>query len=300
MKIGFIGLGRMGKHMATNVVKAGFDTYVNDLVPALVDQLVALGAKHCPNNQALAAEVDVAFTMLPNGAIVESVMCGPEGVLAACKPGTIIVDMSSVAPATTQKMAKIAAERGVKYIDAPVSGGTVGAEAGTLTIMVGADDETFAKVEPVLQAIGKRIHHIGDVGMGDAMKIVNNMLLGANMASLAEALVLGAKCGLDPDTMYDIISTSSGNSYALTAKMKKFIMADAFEPGFALDVQYKDLTLAQEASRTTHVPIPMSNTCISVYEQARAAGLGGEDMSAVIKVWEKLCGVEIRAPKKEN
>lgn len=298
MKVGFIGLGRMGKHMATNVVKAGFETYVNDLVPALVDQLVALGAKHCPTNQALAAEVDVAFTMLPNGAIVESVMCGPEGVLAACKPGTIIVDMSSVAPATTQKMAKIAAEKGVKYIDAPVSGGTAGAEAGTLTIMVGAEDETFAKVEPVLKAIGKRIHHIGGVGMGDAMKIVNNMLLGANMASLAEALVLGAKCGLDPDTMYEIISTSSGNSYALTAKMPKFIMPDAFEPGFAMDVQYKDLTLAQEASRAMHVPIPMSNTCMAVYEQARAMGLGGEDMSAVIKVWEKLCGVEIRAPKK--
>ena len=297
MKVGFIGLGRMGQHMATNVVKNGFDTYVNDLVPALVDELVALGAKHCATNQELAATVDVAFAMLPNGAIIESVMCGPEGVLSACKPGTIIVDMSSVAPGTTQKMAKIAAERGVKYIDAPVSGGTVGAEAGTLTIMVGADDETFAKVEPILKAIGKRIHHIGGVGKGDAMKIVNNMLLGANMASLAEALVLGAKCGLDPDTMYDIISTSSGNSYALTAKMKKFIMADAFEPGFALDVQYKDLTLAQEASRMTHVPIPMVNTCVSVYEQARAADLGGEDMSAVIKVWEKLCGVEIRAPK---
>ncbi len=297
MKVGFIGLGRMGKHMAANVVKAGFETYVNDLVPALVEQLTALGAKHCPTNQALAAEVDVAFTMLPNGAIVESVMCGPEGVLAACRPGTVIVDMSSVAPATTQKMAKIAAEKGVKYIDAPVSGGTAGAEAGTLTIMVGADDETFARVEPVLKAIGKRIQHIGGVGMGDAMKIVNNMLLGANMASLAEALVLGAKCGLDPETMYEIISTSSGNSYALTAKMKKFIMADAFEPGFAMDVQYKDLTLAQEASRAMQVPIPMSNACMAVYEQARAAGLGGEDMSAVIKIWERLCGVEIRAPK---
>ena len=268
MKVGFIGLGRMGKHMATNVVKAGFETYVNDLMPALVEQLVSLGAKHCPTNQALAAEVDVAFTMLPNGAIVESVMCGPEGVLAACKPGTVIVDMSSVAPATTQKMAKIAAEKGVKYMDAPVSGGTAGAEAGTLTIMVGAEDETFARVEPVLQAIGKRIHHIGGVGMGDAMKIVNNMLLG-----------------------------SSGNSYALTAKMQKFIMADAFEPGFAMDVQYKDLTLAQEASRTLQVPIPMSNACMAVYEQARAAGLGGEDMSAVIKIWEKLCGVEIRGKK---
>ena len=293
MKIGFIGLGRMGKHMATNVVKAGFETYVNDLVPELVDQLVALGAKKCATNQELAGSVDVDFTMLPNGAIVESVMCGPQGVLAACKPGTIIVDMSSVAPATTQKMAEIAAKTGVKYIDAPVSGGTAGAEAGTLTIMVGAEKETFDRVEPVLQAIGKRIYHIGGVGMGDAMKIVNNMLLGANMASLAEALVLGAKCGLDADTMYDIISTSSGNSYALTAKMKKFIMADNYEPGFAMDVQYKDLTLAQEASRATRTPIPMANTCISIYEQARAAGHGGEDMSAVIKVWEDLTGAKI-------
>ena len=159
MKIGFIGLGRMGKHMATNVVKAGFETYVNDLVPALVDQLVALGAKHSPTNQELAASVDVAFTMLPNGAIVESVMCGPQGVLAACKPGTIIVDMSSVAPATTQKMAEIAAKHGVKYIDAPVSGGTAGAEAGTLTIMVGAEQETFDKVKPVLEAIGKLVKY---------------------------------------------------------------------------------------------------------------------------------------------
>ena len=294
MKIGFIGLGRMGKHMATNVVKAGFETYVNDLVPALVDQLVALGAKHSPTNQELAASVDVAFTMLPNGAIVESVMCGPQGVLAACKPGTIIVDMSSVAPATTQKMAEIAAKHGVKYIDAPVSGGTAGAEAGTLTIMVGAEQETFDKVKPVLEAIGKRIMRIGGTGMGDAMKIVNNMLLGANMASLAEALVLGAKLGLDNKTMYDVISTSSGNSYVVDAKMKKFIMPDKFEPGFAMDVQYKDLTLAQEAARGVKMPIPMSATCTAVYEQARAAGYGMEDMSAVIKLWEKLMGVEIR------
>lgn len=297
MKVGFIGLGRMGKHMAANVLKKGFDTYVNDLVPELVEQLVALGAKHCATNHALAAEVDVAITMLPNGAVVESVMCGADGVLAACRPGTIIIDMSSVAPATTQKMAEIAEKKGVKYIDAPVSGGTAGAEAGTLTIMVGADKETFEKVKPVLEAIGKRINHIGGVGMGDAMKIVNNMLLGANMASLAEALVLGVKCGLDPQIMYDIISASSGGSYALTAKVANFVMPDSFEPGFALDIQYKDLTLAQDASRATKVPIPMTNAAISVFEQARAAGLGNKDMSAVIKVWEELCGAKVRTPK---
>ena len=294
MKVGFIGLGRMGGHMCSNVIKAGFETYVSDLVPALVEQKVAEGAIGCKDNLEVAANMDIGFTMLPNGAIVEAVMCGPKGVLAHCKPGTIIVDMSSVAPGTTQKMAKVAAEHGVKYMDAPVSGGTIGAQKGTLTIMCGADEETFEKAKPVLEAIGKRIMRIGGTGMGDAMKIVNNMLLGANMASLAEALVLGAKLGLDNKTMYDVISTSSGNSYVVDAKMKKFIMPDKFEPGFAMDVQYKDLTLAQEAARGVKMPIPMSATCTAVYEQARAAGYGMEDMSAVIKLWEKLMGVEIR------
>lgn len=294
MKVGFIGLGRMGGHMCSNVIKAGFETYVSDLVPALVEQKVAEGAIGCKDNLEVAANMDIGFTMLPNGAIVEAVMCGPKGVLAHCKPGTIIVDMSSVAPGTTQKMAKVAAEHGVKYMDAPVSGGTIGAQKGTLTIMCGADEDTFEKAKPVLEAIGKRIMRIGGTGMGDAMKIVNNMLLGANMASLAEALVLGAKLGLDNKTMYDVISTSSGNSYVVDAKMKKFIMPDKFEPGFAMDVQYKDLTLAQEAARGVKMPIPMSATCTAVYEQARAAGYGMEDMSAVIKLWEKLMGVEIR------
>lgn len=294
MKVGFIGLGRMGGHMASNVIKNGFETYVSDLVPALVEQKVAEGAIGCANNIEVASQMDIGFTMLPNGAIVEAVMCGPKGVIANCKPGTIIVDMSSVAPATTQKMAKVAAEHGVKYIDAPVSGGTIGAKNGTLTIMVGADEETYEKALPVLSAIGKRIMRIGDVGMGDAMKIVNNMLLGANMASLAEALVLGKKLGLDEKTMYNVISTSSGNSYVVDAKLKKFILPNQFEPGFAMDVQYKDLTLAQEAARGVKMPIPMSATCTAVYEQARASGYGMEDMSAVIKLWEKLMGVEIR------
>ena len=141
MKVGFIGLGRMGGHMCSNVIKAGFETYVSDLVPALVEQKVAEGAISCKDNLEVAANMDIGFTMLPNGAIVEAVMCGPKGVLSHCKPGTIIVDMSSVAPGTTQKMAKIAAEHGVKYMDAPVSGGTIGAQKGTLTIMCGADEE---------------------------------------------------------------------------------------------------------------------------------------------------------------
>ena len=153
MKVGFIGLGRMGGHMASNVIKAGFETYVSDLVPALVEQKVAEGAIGFANNLEVAANMDIGFTMLPNGAIVEAVMCGPNGVLAHCKPGTIIVDMSSVSSTTTQKMAKKAAEYGVKYMDAPVSGGTIGAKNGTLTIMCGADEETFEAIERNKQRI---------------------------------------------------------------------------------------------------------------------------------------------------
>ena len=294
LKIGFIGLGKMGGHMARNILKNGYETYVNDLNREVVDAFAKEGAIPCKDNLDLASKFDVGFASLPNGPIVESVMGGPNGVIANCKPGSIIIDMSSVAPSTTQKMAKLAEARGVKYIDAPVSGGTVGAEKGTLTIMVGADKDTFETVKPVLECIGKKITLIGGVGMGDAMKIVNNMLLGANMASLSEALVLGKKLGLDTNMMYDILSTSSGNSYCVSAKMKKFVMANAFDPGFAMNIQYKDLTHAQEAARGTLVPIPMTSAAIAVYEQARAAGHGMEDMSAVIKVWEDLAGVEVR------
>jgi len=294
LKIGFIGLGKMGGHMARNILKNGYEVYCSDLVRALVDEFAKEGAIPCDNNADLAGKFDVGFASLPNGQIVEAVMGGPNGVIANCKPGSIIIDMSSVAPHTTQKMAKIAAEKGVKYIDAPVSGGTVGAEKGTLTIMVGSDEETFEKVLPVLQCIGKKITRIGDVGMGDAMKIVNNMLLGTNMAALSEALVLGTKLGLDAEMMYNIISTSSGNSYCVDAKMKKFVMPNKFEPGFAMNIQYKDLTLAEEAARGAMVPIPVTQSAMAVYDQARAEGLGMEDMSAVIKVWEKLAGVEVR------
>ena len=238
--------------------------------------------------------MDEAFRILDDGRVFFDY--GPASMVVTARRGDEnLSDLAASAfPFLRDSLSEIAAEHGVKYMDAPVSGGTIGAQKGTLTIMCGADEETFEKAKPVLEAIGKRIMRIGGTGMGDAMKIVNNMLLGANMASLAEALVLGAKLGLDNKTMYDVISTSSGNSYVVDAKMKKFIMPDKFEPGFAMDVQYKDLTLAQEAARGVKMPIPMSATCTAVYEQARAAGYGMEDMSAVIKLWEKLMGVEIR------
>ncbi len=294
MKIGFIGVGNMGKPMARNLLKAGYSVSVYDLMEANVNELAAEGAIPCKTNLELAASVDVIFASLPNAAIVASVMAGPSGVISACKPGATIIDMSSVSPSSTRKMAKLATDKGVNYVDAPVSGGTAGAAAGTLTIMVGADDAVFEKIKPILEVIGKNIYHVGGTGLGDAIKIVNNLLLGCNMVSLAEALVLGAKCGLKPETMRDIISVSSGNSYALGAKLDKFIMAGDFSGGFMTDLQYKDLGLALESAKEVAMPLPMTAVATEVFEMARAAGLGREDMSSVIKVWEQLCGVEIR------
>jgi 2-hydroxymethylglutarate dehydrogenase len=268
--------------------------HVFDLIAANVRELEGAGAKPCAGNRELAGKSDLIITSLPNAKIVESVMTGDEGIFAVCKPGTIIMDMSSVAPGTTKAMAKAAEKSGLKYMDAPVSGGVAGASAGTLTIMTGCDQDTFEKVAPVLNVLGKNIFHVGEAGMGDAIKIVNNLLLGANMAALAEALVLGVKLGLNPQTMKEVISVSSGRSYALEAKFDKFIMADSFDGGFAVDLQYKDLGLALEAARDTASPLPLTAAAIQVFEAARAKGLNRKDISSVIKVWEDLSGVQIK------
>jgi 2-hydroxymethylglutarate dehydrogenase len=294
MKIGFIGAGAMGKPMAKNLLNAGHEVFVFDLIPANVQELESAGAKACAGSKDLAGKAELIITSLPNAKIVETVMTGPEGVFAGCKPGTIIMDMSSVAPGSTQAMSRVAEKSGLYYIDAPVSGGVSGAAAGTLTIMVGCGRETFEKISPVLKVLGKNIYHIGEAGSGDAVKIVNNLLLGANMAALAEALVLGVKLGLKPQMMKDVLSVSSGRSYALEAKFDNFIMADSFDTGFAVDLQYKDLGLALEAAKDVCSPLPMTAAAVQVFEAARAKGLNRKDISSVIKVWEDLGGVRIK------
>ena len=294
MKIGFIGVGAMGKPMAINLLTAGHEVFVFDLIQANVLELEKAGAKACVDNKDLAGKVELIISSLPNAKIVETVMTGQEGVFAACKPGTIIIDMSSVAPESTKAMAKIAGQSGLSYIDAPVSGGVAGAVAGTLTIMVGSDKETFEKISPILKVLGKNIYHVGGTGSGDAIKIVNNLLLGANMAALAEALALGVKMGLKAQIMKDVISVSSGRSYPLEAKFDNFIMADSFDTGFAIDLQYKDLGLALEAARDTCSPLPVTAAAIEVFEAASAKGLNRKDISSVIKVWEDLSGIRIK------
>lgn len=288
MLLGFIGLGAMGRPMATNLVKNGYDVVVSDVVKEAVEALVKEGAKAATSQSELAAQADIVFTSLPNAAILNAVMGGANGVIANIREGSIIVDLSSVAPQTTKVLAAQAEKRGVGYVDAPVSGGVGGAANGTLTIMVGADDETFNKIKPVLDVIGKKIFHVGGTGTGNAIKMVNNMLLGANMASLAEALVLGLNNGLSLEVMKEIIGVSSGNSYALSAKMDNFIMTEDYDKGFAIDLQYKDLGLALEAAKNDQQPVPMATMASQVFELARAQGMNRKDISALVKMWQDL------------
>lgn len=294
MKIGFIGLGVMGKSMAINIIKNGHNLKVSDLNKEAVNKLKAMGAEECLNGAEAADGADIVFTSLPNSQIVESVVTGKGGILETAKEGLIYVDLSSITPKTIQNIAKKASEKGVKVLDAPVSGGSAGAQKGTLTVMVGGDEESFNKVLPVLNCIGTKVFHVGGIGAGDTLKLVNNLLLGANMVAVSEALALGVKAGLKPEIMYDIISQSSGSSYALTAKYNNFIAKGDFAPGFAIDLQYKDLQLAVDTAKDLKMPLLMGNNAQQMYEVARAKGLGGQDISAVIKLYEELGNIEVR------
>lgn len=294
MKVGFIGLGVMGKNMATNLVKKGYKLKVSDLNKAAVNELKEMGAEEGNSAAEVAAESDIVFTSLPNSQIVEAVVTGKGGILEGAKEGMIFVDLSSITPKAIQNIAKKASAKGVKVLDAPVSGGLAGAQKGTLTIMVGGEEETFNKALPALNCIGTKVFHVGDIGAGDTIKLVNNLLLGANMVAVSEALALGVKAGLKPETMYDIISQSSGSSYALTAKYKNFIAKGNFKPGFTIDLQYKDLQLAVTTAKDLKMPLLIGNMAQQMYEVARAKGLGTEDISAVLKVYEELGNIEVR------
>jgi 3-hydroxyisobutyrate dehydrogenase len=292
--IAFIGLGAMGKPMAANIIKAGYSLKVFDVAKAVVEELVAQGAIAAASPGEAAAGCEFVFMSLPNAAIVDQVITAQNGILTGSHAGQIIIDLSSVTPGHTQKMAALAADKGVEYLDAPVSGGVAGAVAGTLTIMVGGEPAVLERCREILQVVGKKLYHVGPVGAGDTMKLVNNLLLGINMVGVAEALTLGVKAGLDPKAMLEVIGVSSGRSYALEAKVPNFVLPGNFESGFAIDLQYKDLEMATQTAKELGMPLLLTNLAQQVYETARASGLGRKDISAVITLLEELANVEVR------
>ncbi|MBP2641294.1 MAG: beta-hydroxyacid dehydrogenase, 3-hydroxyisobutyrate dehydrogenase [Firmicutes bacterium] len=293
-KVGFIGLGAMGRPMASNVLKAGYELTVFDVVKTAVEQMAEQGAKTALTPREVAERCDVVLISLPNAKIVEAVMTGEDGLLVGAHKGQIFIDLSSVTPEHTRRMAKLAEAKGVDYMDAPISGGVAGATSGTLTIMVGGSEHALAQCQDILQVIGKKIFHAGSVGAGDAVKLVNNLLLGINMAAVAEAMTLGVKAGLDPKVLLEIISVSSGRSYALEAKVPGFILKRNFEPGFAVDLQYKDLEMAVQTGKELGMPLLLTNVAQQVYETAKAKGLGRKDISSIITLSEETAQVTVR------
>ena len=296
LTVGYIGLGYMGKPMARNLLKAGFPLTVHNRSQGAVRELVAEGATPADSPKALAERVDVVFSCLPGPADVEKVYLGENGVLAGARPGSVLVDMSTIDPETHQRVAALAAQKGAGYLDAPVSGGTTGARDGTLTIMVGGSAETLEKVMPALRAMGQRIYHIGPTGTGAVVKLVNNMMSAINAIGAVEGLVLGTKFGIDPEVLVEVCGNSSAGSRTLTGTAQAVLKRD-FEPGFMIDLMHKDVNLAVELGKHLKVRTLAAALAQQVLQEAQAAGLGRAGTAAQIIPLERNAGVEVRSAK---
>jgi 3-hydroxyisobutyrate dehydrogenase len=299
MQVGFIGIGVMGRPMTLNLLKAGHDVTIYARHPEKpeVQEVLKAGARPAPSSRAVAIASEVVITMVPNSAQVEEVVAGSNGILDGARKGLIIIDMSTISPATSRKMAEIAATKGAHFLDAPVSGGSQGAKQGTLTIMVGGEQAVFERALPVLEAMGKKenIVYVGPSGSGEIIKIVNNMLVGTIAAATAEAFVLGVKAGVDVDTMAKVIGISTGASWQLSNQFPLRAFNGSFNPGFMTDLLHKDLGLALNLAAENETPVAMTSLARQLYEMARAAGYGHDDYTVLLKVLEQIVGVEVRS-----
>jgi len=291
-KVGFIGLGNMGGPMALNLVSHGFSLVVHDLDRAKLDPLVTAGAavEHSP--AAVAAAAGRTICMVETTDQAEEVITGDQGIIARAQAGHIVLCMSTIDPFAARRFERRLAERGVAMLDAPVSGGTVGAKAGTLSIIVGGAPETYAACEDLFRAMGKNLFHVGALGHGLAMKLLNNMLGQIQTVAIAEALVFGVKAGLDPHKIYEVIRVSTGASVQFENRVPRMLRRD-FAPGGTIDISYKDQELETAFAKRLGVPLLLANLSQQVYQMGRAAGLNKEDGSAIIEVFEELAGVKI-------
>ena len=291
MKIGFVGLGNMGAPMALNLLKAGHAVAVFDLNAAAVQTLVAAGARAAASPKAAASDAECVMTMLPAAAHVRTVLTSEDGVLAGIASGVTIVDSSTIDPASVKEFAALAAARGNAFVDAPVSGGTGGAAAGTLTFMVGGSAAQYEQVRPVLAAMGKNIVHCGDTGTGQVAKICNNLVLGVTMAGVAEAMALGAALGIDPKVLGGVMNTSTGRSWSsdtynpFPGVIETAPASRGYTGGFGTDLMLKDLGLATDAAKSVRQPAFMGALAQQLYQAMSSRGDGKLDFSAVIKLY---------------
>ena len=293
MKIGFIGLGIMGKPMAKNLMKAGHELLVFDVVKANVDDVVAAGAKAAASSKAVAEECTTIVTMLPNSPHVKTVVMGENGVLEGAKAGTIIIDMSSIAPLASQEVEKACAAKGVKMIDAPVSGGEPKAIDGSLSIMVGGDKAVFEQVkDDILLKMGASAVYCGNIGAGNTTKLANQVVVAVNIAAVAEAFTLAKKAGVDPQLVFEAIKGGLAGSTVMNAKAPMMIDGN-FKPGFKIDLHIKDLGNALDTGHGVGSPLPLTAQLMEMMQTLHADGNGQDDHSALAKYYAKVSGTKI-------
>ena len=292
-KIGFVGLGIMGKPMAKNLLKAGYELVVFDINQEAVAEVVAAGAVKAENAKEVAAKSEAVITMLPNSPHVKTAVLGENGVLAGAKPGLILIDMSSIAPLAAQEVAAAVAKQGVEMLDAPVSGGEPKAIDGSLSIMVGGKQEIFDRCVELLSKMGKSVVRCGDIGAGNTTKLANQIIVALNIAALSEALVLATKAGVDPELVFNAIRGGLAGSTVMEAKAP-MILAGNFKPGFKIDLHIKDLANAIETGHDVGVPLPLTSSVMEILEALKVDGKGQNDHSGIAMYYEKMAKIETR------
>jgi 2-hydroxy-3-oxopropionate reductase len=295
MKIGFVGLGIMGKPMAKNLVKAGFELTVHDRAEAPVAELVAAGARAAASGREVAEASEIVITMLPNSPHVKAAVLGERGILEGMRAGKILVDMSSIAPLAAKEVAAELAKKGVEMLDAPVSGGEPKAVDGSLSIMVGGKKEVFERCLPLLMRMGSSAVLCGDIGAGNTTKLANQIIVALNIAALSEALVLASKAGLDPDVVFKAIRGGLAGSTVMEAKAP-MIIAGNFKPGFRIDLHIKDLANAMDTGHEVGVPLPLTSQVMEMMQALKVDGKSGNDHSGLVQYYEGLAHCEARRP----
>ena len=290
MKIGLIGLGIMGKPMAKNMLKAGYDLMVSDLNKASADEVMAAGAK-AGTNAEIGKSCDVVMTMVPNSPQVKAVMLGDDGVAAHMRPGTVFIDMSSINPMASKEIAAELAKKNIDMLDAPVSGGEPKAIDGTLSFMVGGKQEIFDRYKPLLESMGSAVVRCGDVGAGNTTKLANQIIVACNIQALSEALTLAKMAGVEPQLVFEAIKGGLAGSTVMNAKAPMMIEGND-KPGFKIDLHIKDLDNALDCAHTVGAPAPMTAAVQEVFQWLRNNGCGQDDHSSIIKYYKKLTGIE--------
>lgn len=291
--VGFIGLGTMGLPMTRHLIEKGYDVHVKSRSRGPVEKALAWGAKEAGSPLEMAQTVDVLMMCLPLPETVEDVVFGEQGIVHGAREGLIVADHSTVSPALNKKVAESLAEKGAGFLDAPISGGPMGAEAGTLTVMVGGEKDHFTRAKPVFDAFGKNVVHVGDVGSGSAVKLVNQLLVGVHTAALSEAFVLAVKAGLDPQLVTDVIRNSTGHSYMIDRTID-LIQDRDFAQRFSIDLLLKDMKLASQWAGELNSPLDLGRLAEEMVHNAQRAGYGREDVAAVIRPVEEKAGVKVQ------